>query len=187
MSRLTNQLTCMKYFLFNPADQAVTGPFELDEIAAKLQAGELPADTLATGDIGESLGQVRSTLAEDWMPVQSIPGLGQERAQESVSLAATDEIRFCPGCAHPLPTPLPPGETGVCERCGRTLGFAPPPPPLPPAGVTLLPIGESKSSRVLAGVGKALGKVFIFLLCLIAALFMFILLMIIVFGSKCRA
>jgi len=58
---------------------------------------------------------------------------------------------------------------------------------LPPAGVTLLPIGESKSSRVLAGVGKALGTVFIFLLCLIAGFFMLTLLMLIVFGSKCRA
>jgi hypothetical protein len=177
----------MKYFLFNPANQAITGPFELDEIAAKLQAGELPADTLATGDIGESLRQVRSTPAEDWMPVKSIPGFGQGRSPESVSLAAADEICFCPGCAYPLPTPLPPGETDVCEGCGRTLGFAPPPPPLPPAGVTLLPIGESKSSRVLAGVGKALGTVFIFLLCLIAGFFMLTLLMLIVFGSKCRA
>ncbi|PAW88695.1 MAG: hypothetical protein B9S33_04415 [Pedosphaera sp. Tous-C6FEB] len=69
----------MKYFLFNPASQATTGPFELDEIEAKLQAGEFPADTLAIADIDESLGQVRSTPAEDWMPVQAIPGLGHER------------------------------------------------------------------------------------------------------------
>lgn len=179
----------MKYFLFNPASQAITGPFELDEIAAKLQAGELPADTLATGDIGESLGEVRSSTAEDWRPVQSIPGLGQERAQESVSLAATDEVRFCPGCAHQLPTPLPVGEAGVCERCGRALGFAPPPPPPPPPvpTVTLLPIGGSKSGRVLAGAGKVVGGLFLTLLLLGGGLLFFAFLLLILVGSKCRA
>jgi len=198
----------MKYYLRNPNDQVVTGPFELDQIGALLKAGEISTNTLARSEhlTRESWPAKWPPASEpDWLPLRRIPRFAGHISLQDISppvppsvpetpalvavaqLADSDEIRFCPGCAHPLPTPLPPGETGVCKGCGRTLGFAPPPPPLPPAGVTLLPIGESKSRRVLAGVGKALGTVFIFLLCLIAGLFMFTLLMLIVFGSKCRA
>ncbi|PAW88694.1 MAG: hypothetical protein B9S33_04410 [Pedosphaera sp. Tous-C6FEB] len=176
----------MKYHLLKP-DGFITGPFELESIKAQLKAGEISPDTLATGDIGESLGQVRSTPAQDWMPVRAIPGFGPERAPESAPLAAADEVRFCPGCAHQLATPLPPGEAGVCERCGRTLGFAPPPPPPPVPTVTLLPIGGSKSGRVLAGTGKVLGGLFLTLLLLGGGLLFFGFLLLILVGSKCRA
>lgn len=174
----------MKYFLHNPASQTITGPFELDDIEAKLQSGELSPDTLATGDIGESLGQVRSTPAEDWMPVQSIPGFGLQRAPESVPLATADEIRFCPGCAHQLPKPLPADEAGVCEHCGRALGFAPPPPP---PRVALLPAKVSKSGGVLAGIGKALGTAFMILVALVGGLMLLAFLLFILLLSQCRA
>jgi len=177
----------MKYFLFNPANQAITGPFELDDIEAKLKAGELSADTRATGDIGESLRQVRSTPAEDWMPVQSIPGFGLERGPESTPPAAAGEIRFCPGCAHELLKPLPPGKAGVCERCGRTLGSAPPPPPAPQPKVALLPAQVTKSGGVLAGIGKALGAAFMILVALVGGLMLLAFLVFVLLLSQCRA
>ncbi len=144
----------MKYFLRNPDDQAITGPFELDDIEAKLQAGELSADTLATGDIGESRAQLRSAPAEDWMSVRSIPGFGQERPLESVPLAAA--------AAPPLT-----------------------PPPLPQ--VKLHPTGERKPGGLLAGLGTALGAVLLFLLTAMSGLVLFGFLLLVLFGSKCRA
>lgn len=144
----------MKYFLRNPDDHAITGPFELDAIEAKLKAGELPADTLATGDIGETPAQIRRTPAEDWMPVQAIPGFGQERALESVPVAAA--------AAPPLT-----------------------PPPLPT--IKLLPTGGRKSGGLLAGLGTALGAVLLFLLTAMSGLVLFGFLLLVLFGSKCRA
>lgn len=144
----------MKYFLRNPDDHAITGPFELDDIEAKLQAAELPADTLATGDIGESRAQLHSAPAEDWMPVQSIPGFGQKRPPESVCLAAA--------AAPPLT-----------------------PPPLPL--VKLHPTRERKSGGLLAGLGTALGAVLLFLLTAMSGLVLFGFLLLVLFGSKCRA
>lgn len=144
----------MKYFLRNSDDHAITGPFELDDIEARLKAGEFSADTLATGDIGESLAQIRRTPAEDWMPVQAIPGFGQERQPESVCLAAAD--------TPPLT-----------------------PPPLPQ--VKLHPTGERKSGGLLAGLGTALGAVLLFLLTAMSGLVLFGFLLLVLFGSKCRA
>ncbi|GDY21675.1 hypothetical protein LBMAG56_30220 [Verrucomicrobiota bacterium] len=120
----------MRYYLQNPADRVVTGPFELDDIEAKLEAGELPADTLATGDIGESLGQVRRTPAEDWMPVKSIPGFGQERPRNLPPREASPPL---PTLALPPPTELfpahlwrkpqsPPEQIAFCPFCGQRAG-----------------------------------------------------------------
>lgn len=139
----------MKYYLRNPESQVVTGPFELDDIEAKLHAGELSADTLATGDIGESLAQIRRTPAEDWMPAQAIPGFGQERALVSMPVAQV------------LPPPLP--------------------------RVKLLPTGGRKSGGLLAGLGTALGAVLLFLLTALSGLVLFGFLLLVLFGSKCRA
>lgn len=118
----------MKYFLFNPESQAVTGPFELRDIEARLQAGEFPAETLAIAEVGEGLAQGSRTPAEDWRPVQSIPGFGQERPQNlppplpaSVPLqSAPVEIHFCPFCRHLASGPVVLGESR-CERCGKLL------------------------------------------------------------------
>ena len=134
----------MRYYLRNPADGAISGPFELDDIEAKLKAGELSADTRATGDIGESLRQVRSTPAEDWMPVQSIPGFGQERplnvplrpapppepppvfrprvpeAPPKLPPVGLERVNFCPFCGQPVSGAVVPGETR-CGQCGKLL------------------------------------------------------------------
>lgn len=118
----------MKYFLFNPASQAVTGPFELHDIEAKLQAGEFPAETLAIAEVGESLAQGSRTTAEDWRPVQSIPGFGQERPSNlpppipasAPPRSAPVQIHFCPFCRHLASGPVVLGESR-CERCGKLL------------------------------------------------------------------
>lgn len=124
----------MKYYLKAPEDRAITGPFEPDEIEAKLKAGELSDDTLATGDIGEGLARIWRAPAEDWLPVKSIPGLGEERppgpevAQSgppppplrSVVNAPPSHpsgMAFCPGCGNQLA----PGVANTCDRCGRQL------------------------------------------------------------------
>ena len=137
----------MRYYLRNPPNRAITGPFELDDIEAKLEAGELPADTLATGDIGESLGQVRRMPAEEWMPVKSIPGFGQERPRNLPSREASprsptlalppptelfparnarkpesppEQISFCPFCGLRADGPIVLGGTR-CRQCGKLL------------------------------------------------------------------
>lgn len=125
----------MKYFLFNPESQAVTGPFELRDIEAKLQAGEFPAETLAIAEAGESLDQGSRITAEDWRPVQSIPGFGQERPRnlppplpasvpprsaQAVPQSAPVEIHFCPFCRHLASGPVVLGESR-CARCGKLL------------------------------------------------------------------
>lgn len=112
----------MRYYLKDPEHQAITGPFELDEIEAKLEAGELPAGTLATGDIGESLAQIRHAPPEDWMPAESIPGLGEERPPSSQlspppPLPPQSGMVFCPACGHKLA----PDAGSVCDHCGKEL------------------------------------------------------------------
>jgi|GEM_PF-2831579 hypothetical protein len=158
----------MKYFLRNSDDGAITGPFELDDIEAMFKAGKLPADTLATGDIGESLGQVHRTPAEDWMPLKSIPGFGRERPpsaplrQAAPPLPAPtppppaelfpthiwkkpqsppEQISFCPFCRQRADGPVVLGETR-CGQCGKLLypaaGTNRPPTPTPSRPLSLL-------------------------------------------------
>lgn len=120
----------MRYYLLDPNDHAVTGPFELDEVEAKLKAGELSAGTLATGDIGEGLARIRHAPPEDWFPVESIRGLGEERPRGSqlppplplpkltnAPPSLSSAMVFCPACGHKLA--LDAGS--VCDRCGKGL------------------------------------------------------------------
>lgn len=126
----------MRYYLQNPDDQAITGSFELEDIEAMFKAGKIPAGTLATGDFGEGLAQIRRAPAEDWMQVESIPGFGQERpptaplrsvpppSPPTVLLArpAMPEalIIFCPFCRQQTSGEVVLGETR-CEHCGKLL------------------------------------------------------------------
>ncbi len=124
----------MRYYVKDPEDQAITGPFEIDELKAKLKAGELAADTLATGDIGEGISQIRRAPPEDWMPVVSIAGLSQERLATSETSPTRppplppptvaeaphptgSEMAFCPACGHKLS----PDAGSACDRCGHEL------------------------------------------------------------------
>ncbi len=118
----------MRYYLQNPDDQAVTGSFELEDIEAMFKAGKIPAGTLATGDIGEGLAQIRRTPAEDWMQVESIPGFGQERPP-TAPLRSVPPARptmpemlivFCPFCRKQTSGEVVLGETR-CEHCGKLL------------------------------------------------------------------
>lgn len=180
----------MKYYLLKP-DRLISGPFELETIEAQWEAGRISPDTRATADNGESLSQIRNTPAEDWMPVQAIPGFGQERAPESVPDADADAMRYCPDCAYKLPKPLRLGETDVCERCGRTLGFAPPPPPPPVPPIELLPKHEHKSSWAASGcltaIGTGLFSILVFVVVAIVAAMAILSLLANLLFSNCRA
>lgn len=126
----------MRYYLKAPDHQAITGPFEFDEIKAKLQAGELAAGTLATGDIGEGLARIRRAPPEDWVPVEAVSGLGRKRTSTSqpppppppppplplqnegnFSLATSSAMAFCPACGHKLASDV----GSVCDHCGKEL------------------------------------------------------------------
>ena len=157
----------MRYYLLKP-DRSITGPFELEDIEAQWEAGEISADTRATGDIGESLGQVCRTPAEDWMPVKSIPGFGQERPRNLPLREASpppptlalppptelfpahlwrkpqsppEQIAFCPFCGQRAGGPVVLGETR-CGQCGKMLypatGTNRSPAPTPSRPVSLL-------------------------------------------------
>lgn len=128
----------MRYYLRYPEDGAITGSFELEDIEAMFKAGKLPAGTLATGDIGEGLSQIRRTPAEDWMPVKSIPGFGLERPpslplrQTSPALPAPtpppaelfpaqsppNQFFFCPFCGCKASSLVALGES-KCQQCGK--------------------------------------------------------------------
>lgn len=149
----------MRYYLRNPEKNSITGPFELDEIEAKLKVGELSAGTLATEDIGDGLAKIQNAPTEDWVPVESIPGLGEERLvgskvspppppplppQNGVTapLSTSSGMAFCPACGHKLA----PDAGNACDRCGKELVVARHEP------VKLL---ESKPETLAVGVAKA--------------------------------
>lgn len=124
----------MRYYLKAPEHQAITGPFELDEIKAKLQAGELAAGTLAAGDTGKGLAQIQNAPPEEWVPVEAIPALSGEQPSASqlappppppiplqnevnFSLPTSSAMAFCPACGHKLASDA----GSVCDRCGKEL------------------------------------------------------------------
>lgn len=120
----------MKYYVKDSEGQAITGPFELDEIRTRLKAGGLPDDTLATGDIGEGLARIRHAPPEDWMPVRATPGLSLERLPTPESSPPKPPpnvvnmlqpparaIGCCPACGHRLA----PDPGNACDHCGKEL------------------------------------------------------------------
>jgi hypothetical protein len=131
----------MKYFLLTNGNPAVTGPFELDDIGARLQTGGLSADTLAIGGTAEGLS------GRNWLPLHAIPGLGLERPRNLASREASlhpltpalppptelfsardskksesppEQIRVCPFCGQRAAGPEVLGETR-CGQCGKLL------------------------------------------------------------------
>lgn len=168
----------MKYFLFTAGNPAVTGPFKLDDIEARLQAGGLSADTLAIAETPEGLS------GRNWLPIHDIPGLGQKRAPESAPLTPAAEIPFCPGGACQIPTPQPAGEAGVCDPRGKTSAVVPPsPPPL----VTSPPAAGNESGGGLGVVGTVLGGIFVAILFIAGGLLFLGFLLLNLLGSLCRA
>lgn len=147
----------MKYYVLEPDSQTITGPFELDELEAKVGAGELSAGALATGDIGESFGRVRHAVPEDWMPVTSIPGFGMERAEDR------------PPRRVELVSPPP---------------WSPPPPPLPrrPASLAEQPQPSGTADKV----WKALGAAATFALAVLVGLVVFMFLLGGLLAYACR-
>ena len=106
--------------------QAINGPFELDELVAKLKAGELPAGALARGDFGEGLARIQNTPPADWVPIESILGWSGKRPPNSefpplppppIPPPHPSGIAFCPACGHKLA----PDVGSACGNCGKAL------------------------------------------------------------------
>lgn len=62
----------MKYYARKEDGPPISGPFTVDEIKAKLAAGEMGRDWVVTGDLGESHEQLLRTPPRDWTPLDSI-------------------------------------------------------------------------------------------------------------------
>lgn len=188
----------MRYYLKDPGQQAITGPFELDEIDAKLKAGELPAGTLATRVIGAGLVRVQHAPPEDWVPAESIPGLGEEGPPSSIGLqpppaplplpkavnappSRPNGMIFCPTCGHKLA----PDADNVCDRCGKKLVIVGQEPtrPLEFKPEPLLPKVAVGAATAAAGIGGCLSVV----LLILGSILLFGFLLILNFMSKCKA
>lgn len=188
----------MKYYLRNAGQHSITGPFELDEIDAKLQAGELSAGTLATRDIGEDLAGILHTPPEDWLPVESICGLVVERQPSAEALppgpppappqslmnapsSTSSGMAFCPACGHKLA----PDAGSVCDRCGKEL-FVPRPEPIklivskPKPLLTTVASGAAKAAL---GIGGCL----VLVLLILGGILLFGLLFLLHFMPTCKA
>ena len=176
----------MKYYLRDPEHQAITGPFELDAIEAKLKAGELPAGALATGDVGKGLAQILLAPPEDWVSVESIPGLGEER-QPSANLSQpapppipshdvvsappspASGMALCPGCGHKLA----PDVGRVCDHCGQDLTV-----------VARKPANTAESKpEAFVGMGGCLSLVAV----IVGVIFLLGFLLLLTVMSKCKA
>ena len=114
----------MRYYLKDPEQNSITGPFDLDEIEARLKSGELSADALATVDTGESPAH-----ATGWLCVRQLPGIGRNPPMPGLEAqglptspnpsqkptgGVADGETYCHICsAHVVP-----GET-LCRKCAE--------------------------------------------------------------------
>lgn len=114
----------MKYFIKSQAIAVTIGPYSIEEIEARLKAGELSADALTAADLGE-----RPEKVKGWICVHQIPGLGGNPPMPSLEAAksptgSSDSQRasglgsagydLCKKCsARALP-----GET-LCRKCAE--------------------------------------------------------------------
>lgn len=117
----------MRYFIKTQAISPTIGPYSIEEIEARLKAGELSADALAAADLGE-----RPEKVKGWICVHQIPGLGgnppmpnlepprlptspkdSQKASEKIPLGQA----VCGKCSRHLAD----GETTVCRECGENM------------------------------------------------------------------
>jgi hypothetical protein len=62
----------MNFYVRNSMESDIQGPFSMHQINAMLEAGQLQLGSLATGDLGEEISNVRR---RDWIKLMHIPGV----------------------------------------------------------------------------------------------------------------
>lgn len=193
----------MNYYVRNPGSSELVGPFNAEEIAAKLRAGELAANAMATNDTGDSPEHIALSPTREWLQIEQIPGLNAVQHDQSgearpvppplpLESAATDTsdhgtlerpssgVAYCPHCGRKVEGEVVPDET-VCAGCGKLL--------LPRTIIRPVPDGKKSSSTgsaVATGLG-CLGSFFDGVVVALIAIAIFGPLLISLLFSNCRA
>ena len=97
----------MKYFVRTPGSPAVIGPYSVGEIEARLKAGELSANALATEDTGDNPAN-----ATGWLCLHQLPGVGGNPPMPSLDTQSATP----PDSSQKLSAEVAPGEP-VCRKC----------------------------------------------------------------------
>ena len=92
----------MNYYVKNRAGQGIHGPYAIEEINAKIAAGDLGCDPqwLATSDLGESIDSVRAAPPRDWVLLSSLPGVCPDSGVNPDAHSAEPSLPsvHCPKC-----------------------------------------------------------------------------------------
>lgn len=67
----------MKYYIRRKEGPPILGPFSIEELNAKLTAGEIGKEWVATSDLGESQEELLRTPARDWADITRLQGITQ--------------------------------------------------------------------------------------------------------------
>ena len=65
----------MRYYIRDDKDADVSGPFTVQELSARITAGTIASDALASSDIGDSPARLRVWRGCDWFSIADIPDL----------------------------------------------------------------------------------------------------------------
>ena len=71
----------MRYYVKNPHDGQIDGPFEIDELKARIADLSVGPDWLATSDIGDKFERVKRAPKGDWFSLSEIPGVQITRSK----------------------------------------------------------------------------------------------------------
>ena len=63
----------MKFYV--RSDGNIVGPFTVDEINLKIEAGALSSESLATADLGETIERLAKQPKSDWLSLADVPGV----------------------------------------------------------------------------------------------------------------
>jgi hypothetical protein len=65
----------MKYYIRRKEGPPILGPFSIEELNAKLTAGEIGKEWVATSDLGESQEKLLRVPARDWSDITRLQGI----------------------------------------------------------------------------------------------------------------
>ena len=71
----------MRYYVKNPHDGQIDGPFAIDELKARIADLSVGPDWLATSDIGDKFERVKRAPKRDWFSLSEIPGVQIARSK----------------------------------------------------------------------------------------------------------